>query len=370
MKSIVFIFPSSQLGGAERIMFNLAKYLNSINYEVVLFILSNSRNPVIDISAKESSIKVIYCDSINDKNLFSYKKLFETIKRNNFDFIFTSHIITNALLSLFLKKSKINSKLISRESTVPFERFAGYKIIIIKLLYKFFYGKQNILIFQTDFMKKILFTNLGYSPAKNCIVIPNCVDIDNIKTQINTSDLHYNNDTLTFIACGRMVNLKQFDILVRSYYSFKKIYRNKTRLIILGDGPEFNNIKVLVDSLNLNHEIFMLGQVSNPVQYFAISDIGIICSKVEGFPNVILEMMTSGIKNILSTPCTPAVYELPNISISSGFSEEDIFELLCNSIENFNDNSLIYKNYILENRTVSNYWNIINSHLNLNEKNI
>ena len=33
---IIFVFPTSQLGGAERIMFNLAKYLDAINYEVVL----------------------------------------------------------------------------------------------------------------------------------------------------------------------------------------------------------------------------------------------------------------------------------------------------------------------------------------------
>lgn len=357
MKSIIFIFPTSQLGGAERIMFNLAKYLDDINYEVVLFILSSRRNPILDAYSRESNIKVIYCDSCNDKNLFSYLKLFKIIKINNFGYIFTSHIITNALISFFLKVSKLNSKLISRESTVPFERFSGYKIFIIKLLYKFFYGKQSLLIFQTDFMKNSLINNLGYMPAKKCIVIPNCVDIDNIESQIIASDLAYNNEVLTFVACGRFIELKQFDVLIKAYSKLVKTYQGATKLILIGEGPMKNELIDLSEKLNMSNKIIFTGNIKNPAAYFSIADIGIVSSTIEGFPNVILEMMISGTKNIVSTPCTPAIRELPNILISDHCSEKDILDLLVRSENNREDNSLLYKKYIKEFRSIKSFWN-------------
>lgn len=357
MKSIIFIFPTSQLGGAERIMFNLAKYLNLINYEVILFILSKNRNPILDVFSRKENIKLIYCDSSDDKNLFSYMKLFKLIKKYNFDFIFTSHIITNALVGFFLKFSKVNSKLISRESTVPFERFSGYKIKVINFMYKFFYGKQDVLIFQTDFMKKSLSENLGYLPAKKCIVIPNCVDIDEIKLQILTSDLSYNNEILTFVACGRFVELKQFDLLIKAYSMFNLFFQKPTRLILVGDGPMKNKLIELSEQLNISHNILFTGNVRNPSAYFAIADVGIISSTVEGFPNVILEMMISGTKRIVSTPCTPAIYDLPNILISNSCSENDILEVLIESVNNKEDNSSLYKSYIEDFRSIKSFWN-------------
>lgn len=357
MKSIIFIFPSSQLGGAERIMFNLAKHLNSINYEVVLFILSNGRNPILDAYSKESNIRVVYCDSCNDKNLFSYKKLFATIKINNFDFIFTSHIITNALLSLFLKTSKINSKLISRESTVPFERFFGFKLFIIKFLYKFLYGKQSLIIYQTQFMKESLFNNLGFYPAKNNVVIQNSIDIYDIESKIKSSKIEKQDLNLTFIACGRFITLKNFDVLLSAYSEFIKNYNGKSLLYLLGDGPEMQNLKKICSKLGLNNNVIFTGKVDNPASFFSISDIGIITSQVEGFPNVVLEMMYSGVKQVISTPCTPAIYDLPNILITDGFSENDILNAFYFSIEENRDFSVKYKEYIRDNRTIFSFWN-------------
>lgn len=357
MKSIIFIFPTSQLGGAERIMFNLAKYLNLINYEVILFILSKNRNPILDVFSRKENIKLIYCDSSDDKNLFSYMKLFKLIKKYNFDFIFTSHIITNALVGFFLKFSKVNSKLISRESTVPFQRFSGYKIFIIKLLYKFFYRKQSLLIFQTDFMKKSLFENLGYLPAKNCIVIPNCVDIDNIQKQIINSNFSYKEDVLTIVACGRFIELKQFDLLIKVYSKFISSYKKSTRFILVGDGPMKNELVALSKKLDIADNIIFTGNVKNPSAYFSIADIGIISSTIEGFPNVILEMMIAGTKNIVSTPCTPAIYNLPNILISNGCAEKDMLEALIEAANKKEDNSFLYKKYIQEFRSINSFWN-------------
>lgn len=355
---IIFVFPTSQLGGAERIMFNLAKYLSSINFQVSIFILSSKKNHILDsFSEKNNNFDIFYCSACSDKNLFSYIYLVRLMRKYDFDYIFTSHIITNALVSFILKFTNLKSKLISRESTIPFERFSGYRMKIIQFMYKFFYGSQDILIFQTDFMKNSLINNLGYIPAKKCIVIPNCVDIDNIESQIIASDLAYNNEVLTFVACGRFIELKQFDVLIKAYSKLVRTYQGATKLILIGEGPMKNELRDLSEKLNMSNKIIFTGNIKNPAAYFSIADIGIVSSTIEGFPNVILEMMISGTKNIVSTPCTPAIRELPNILISDHCSEKDILDLLVRSENNREDNSLLYKKYIKEFRSIKSFWN-------------
>lgn len=356
---IIFIFPSSKVGGAERIMLNLAKYLCQINYSVFLFFISSEKDEKIDSFFEGVNINITYCSTTNSKNIFSYIKLFKKINNSSFDYIFTSHIITNALVSFFKKVFNIKSKLISRESTVPFERFSGIKLIIIKLFYRFFYGGQNLLIYQTDFMKDSLFKGIGFYPASNNLVIPNCVDVNNIDIQIKSGLLKKNEKILNFIACGRLVELKQFDMLLYAYSDFIKSYKSPSQLYILGDGPELEKLKEICFELRLSSHVSFMGNVSNPASYFAVSDIGIISSRVEGFPNVVLEMMASGIKQVISTPCTPAIKELPNVIVSAGFSKDEILNLLTSSAESNCDYSREYKEYITNFRSIPSFWDAV-----------
>lgn len=118
-----------------------------------------------------------------------------------------------------------------------------------------------------------------------------------------------------------------------------------------------NELIDLSEKLNMSNKIIFTGNIKNPAAYFSIADIGIVSSTIEGFPNVILEMMISGTKNIVSTPCTPAIRELPNILISDHCSEKDILDLLVRSENNREDNSLLYKKYIKEFRSIKSFWN-------------
>lgn len=354
--NIIFIFPTSKLGGAERVMLNLAKYLNSIGYNIFILVLSKKTNYILDEFSEKDKVKIYYINSKSDKNLLSYFKLFKILLNNNFDYIFTSHIITNSIVSLFLKFSKINSKHISRESTVPFERFSGYKIKIIKIMYRFFYGSQSLIIYQTEFMKKSLYNNLGFYPAKNNIVIENSVDIDNLDFQISNSSLEIDKSILNIVSCSRLIPLKKIDNLLYAYSKFVKDFDKESKLFIIGDGVEFKKLKKISSSLGLDDYVVFTGNIKYPAQYFAIADIGIISSEVEGFPNVILEMMFAGTKKIISTPCTPAICELPSIEITDGFSEKDLYNSLFKISKLNKDNSLLYKKYIYSNRKISDFW--------------
>jgi glycosyltransferase involved in cell wall biosynthesis len=75
------------------------------------------------------------------------------------------------------------------------------------------------------------------------------------------------------------------------------------KLLILGDGPLRNELQELIDRLDLNDSVELLGYVQNPLKYFANADLFILSSLVEGMPNVLVEAMMCG--------CTPVATDCP-----------------------------------------------------------
>ena len=75
---------------------------------------------------------------------------------------------------------------------------------------------------------------------------------------------------------------------------FNKKYKN-WKAIMIGDGKLMSHIKKTIKILKLEKKIMITGSVNNPLDYFHIIDIGILCSESEGFPNSLLEMRAFGI---------------------------------------------------------------------------
>lgn len=65
-------------------------------------------------------------------------------------------------------------------------------------------------------------------------------------------------------------------------------------LVIAGTGPEEQNLKRLVSESGLTENVFFAGFVENPMLVCSIFDIAFSVSKIEGFPNTIVEYMATG----------------------------------------------------------------------------
>ena len=66
-------------------------------------------------------------------------------------------------------------------------------------------------------------------------------------------------------------------------------------LIIIGEGPVRHKLKKLIKRRSLEHDIILLGFQKNPYKFLAKSDIFVLSSLYEGFPNVLLEAMSCGL---------------------------------------------------------------------------
>jgi glycosyltransferase involved in cell wall biosynthesis len=69
----------------------------------------------------------------------------------------------------------------------------------------------------------------------------------------------------------------------------------EARLLLLGDGPLFDEMKDLAASLGINGSIVMKGHVRNVIDYLRASDLYVFPSLQEGMPNALLEAMACGL---------------------------------------------------------------------------
>ena len=72
--------------------------------------------------------------------------------------------------------------------------------------------------------------------------------------------------------------------------------------LMIGDGPEMDNLKLKIRNLKLEDTVKLIGKISNEeiAQYFWTSDVFLMPSREEGSPHVLLEAMASGVPFVAS----------------------------------------------------------------------
>jgi glycosyltransferase involved in cell wall biosynthesis len=83
-------------------------------------------------------------------------------------------------------------------------------------------------------------------------------------------------------------------------------------LIILGDGPERDNLQKQIHQLGLEGNVILMGHVFNPYVYFKHAKVCIVSSIEEGFPNILLQMVALN-TSVVSTLCAGGIAEIPSI---------------------------------------------------------
>ncbi|MEA3398293.1 MAG: glycosyltransferase family 4 protein [Patescibacteria group bacterium] len=98
------------------------------------------------------------------------------------------------------------------------------------------------------------------------------------------------------ISVGRLVPWKGFDTLIEIFPDLLKINPN-FKLIIVGEGPEYNNLKFKVTSYKLQEKVFFTGSLEQQIlfQYIQASGMFVLNTGYEGLPHIIIEAMQLGI---------------------------------------------------------------------------
>ena len=110
---------------------------------------------------------------------------------------------------------------------------------------------------------------------------------------------------------GRLIPEKGVDILLEAFAELATGH-DDLRLVILGDGPQHEALQQDAIARGLASRVKFLGRVSNPHAYFAAAELGVVSSRIEGFPNVLLEMLAV-CGRVVSTRCADGIESIPGL---------------------------------------------------------
>jgi glycosyltransferase involved in cell wall biosynthesis len=134
------------------------------------------------------------------------------------------------------------------------------------------------------------------STIYNGVVVGNNASFD---ASALMNDIGLMADERILLTAGRLHRQKGYDLLLQALSVVQKSFPG-VKMLILGEGEEEKSLKKLAHSLELSEKVLFLGLRSDVDRLMQCSDIFVLSSRWEGFPNVLLEAMAAG-KPVVAT---------------------------------------------------------------------
>jgi glycosyltransferase involved in cell wall biosynthesis len=363
MPNVALIFvPTVNIGGAENFLLKMTKgilpYVDAVH---IVFLTGSELGKWAELQNDKTFFHLTH-QSRERSGLMPVIKIIRKLsKENNIIYSFSSHTHCNSLLGLLRSIKSLNVRhLIFRESNIIAQRQKGLKYLLFWLFYFLFYRNFDLLICQSDQMKDRLFQCFKWLNKKKIHTMLNPVDMEDITRQtlepatINILFTNY------MVAAGRFIPEKGFDILLNAYSKYRHS-GGDLNLLILGDGDGRNDLEEIINELNIQEFVSLPGKVPNPCYFFKNAKLGVVSSIIEGFPNVLLEMMAV-CPAVISTLCADGIQNLTNVKTCPVNNIDALAELLSADNDNKENYSLSYDKEI-QSRNIPSFIDNIKSKL-------
>ena len=331
------------VGGIEKSLIEMLNAIDYNNIEITLLLNSKSGKFLKYLSPK---IKVAEYKLNSNKNVIIRKIInrFNYIKfickyRNKYDvtICYASYI---KLLSKIVRKICKNNYIWIHTDYIAQSGIEEAKRFFDEMQYK----KFSNLVFVSQIAKN---KYLKYFRAKNqnYIYCPNLLNTNDLDIKSNEKINEKKGEKFVFVNVGRHhEHSKRLTNLFNAIKLLKETYAN-FEVWFVGDGPEHEMYKELVNKLEIAEYVKFLGIKTNPYPYFKIADAFILTSDYEGDPvsrmeafyfNLPIITTAVGDRNYLNETNSIIVEKNPK-SISQGMKK------LIKNIENYK-----YKNTVAD----------------------
>jgi len=315
--AVIVVLPGDRLGGAEQFLKNMAVRFSRDDYSVHAVFLTRRR--FHDWDEVGDDINLHFSSAGSEKWGLSHliRKLHEISRGYRVRYTFSSNTHINSFLGL-MRSARIlkTEKLVVRESTTILTRFKGFKRFLFVMHYRMGYRFTDLVICQTGRMRDELWKHMPISRNWNVRVIRNPVDLKHINRLAREPLPEAVNEAGEFVVgAGRLIRIKGFDILIRSF-SMIAPDRPGLNLVILGEGKQKANLIREAERLGVGDRVILPGHVDNPVIWFRHARLCVVSSLVEGFPNVLLQMM-SQCDRVVSTTCAGGIEDIEGVAACS-----------------------------------------------------
>ncbi|MGB6084784.1 glycosyltransferase [Moheibacter sp.] len=339
-KKILIRIGSLRHGGAEKVLTTFLKNLPSDKYEIDLLLNLYSGKYLSEIpdwiniyylnkgemittnrpqDIPQKAFRVIYQKLLKTFPQLLYKFI---LKGKKYDIEFAAiHGLRDDILNSPDKSSK---KIVWIHNDLRKTEFHDYTDEEIRK----FFGFDKIMVISEQIQQD--FENQAKTEVEKSRIVRiyNPLDTQEIldKAELFQNQYDFSKEEPVFVSVGTVFPQKGFDRLLKVH---KKLLDEgfKHRILIVGDGYDFENVKQLKSELGVDKTATMLGFTDNPYPYFKAADFFILSSRYEGFPTVLYEAIVLK-KTIVATDVS-GVREMLNdgeLGLIVENSEEGIYE--------------------------------------------
>lgn len=174
---------------------------------------------------------------------------------------------------------------------------------------------SDYIVFNSKYMQDYFLNR--YPDMKNkTACIYNILDFDLIeklsKQNLDEKTKSFFDGKFVVTSVGRFCDEKGYNHLIRAF-SHAKEHCPNLALCLIGDGFLMEKIQSMVEQSGYEKDILLTGFDKNPFKYERESDLFVLSSITEGFPNSLIEAMVIGIP-VVATNCTSGPMEILNPS--------------------------------------------------------
>lgn len=293
---ILLLIDSLYSGGAQRQIVNLANLLNKKGFEVKL--VDYWDYDFYDGYLNAHSIPFEHRTAKGKFNIF--RSIYKVIQEFSPDVVISylehSSMIASAIK--FLRLTKPFRLIVSERNTT--QELKKTDLIRFKL---FQVAADTIVpnsFSQTDFIKRH-FPKL----SRKIVTITNCIDTDKFIPCESSADT--DSSLLRFIIVGRVVAQKNPLLFLQALSKVKQLRPEKNFIVDWYGQPYpkeyFDECLKLRADLNLEKTVYFYPPSQEIIKEYQKSDVFILPSIYEGFPNVLCEAMSCGLPVMASAVC-------------------------------------------------------------------
>lgn len=285
---IVLVLSSMATGGAERVAASLANAWAASGHEVLM--LATFSGGGQSFYELDSRVRLIFLADVRRRKMWRWPDRFRRlwmlrriIANQNPNVVVS--FLTDVNVACVLATRFLSVPLVVCERTDP---FASSMSRLLRVAQWLLYPLADAVVVQTEAVRRKYFDRNWRTGVVE--VIPNPIP-KALETRIWSRRQRL---ARKIIAVGRFDAGKQFDVLLEIFSSLVAIH-NDCKLRIIGDGPLRDDLEAAARRLGISPQVEFPGLIRDIGYELADADIFVMTSRQEGFPNVLLEAMASGL---------------------------------------------------------------------------